>query len=102
MQPNLLLDPMPYRVEPASALLKAKPPSDQCYRAELKIDGYRLTIHIEATGVRIVTRGGHDWTERFPSIADEARQLGIASAILNGEAAVLDVQGRSDFGALQR
>jgi bifunctional non-homologous end joining protein LigD len=93
---------MPYRVEPALALLKAKPPSDQRYRAEVKIDGYRLAVHIEPTGVRIITRGGHDWTERFPAIADEARKLGVASAILDGEAAVLDDQGRSDFGALQR
>jgi bifunctional non-homologous end joining protein LigD len=101
-QPNLLLDPMPYRVEPALALLKATPPKDERYRAEVKIDGYRLAIHIEPTGVRIITRGGHDWTERFPAIADEARQLGVASAILDGEAAVLDEQGRSDFGALQQ
>jgi bifunctional non-homologous end joining protein LigD len=101
-QPNLLLDPMPYRVEPALALLKAKPPSDQRYRAEVKIDGYRLAVHIEPTGVRIITRGGHDWTHRFPAIADEARKLGVASAILDGEAAVLEDQGRSDFGALQR
>jgi hypothetical protein len=65
-QPNLLLDPMPYRVEHPLALLNAKPPRDQRYPAEVKIDGYRLAVHIEPTGVRIITRGGHDWTERLP------------------------------------
>ncbi|MCA1408434.1 non-homologous end-joining DNA ligase [Ensifer sp. IC3342] len=64
--------------------------------------GYRLAIHIESGRVRIITRGGYDWTERFPSIADDARRLAVKTAILDGEAVVLDEQGRSDFGMLQR
>ncbi len=68
----------------------------------MKFDGYRLAVHIEPGGVRILTRGGHDWTHRFPGIADAAKKLGIGSAILDGEAVVLDKTGRSDFGALQR
>jgi ATP-dependent DNA ligase len=51
--------------------------------------------------VRIITRGGHDWTHRFPAIADAARELGPATMILDGEAVVLDEQRRSDFGLLQ-
>ncbi|MFP3547150.1 non-homologous end-joining DNA ligase [Rhizobium sp. SIMBA_035] len=101
-QPNLLLDPMPDRIEPALALLKPKPPSDPRSIAEVKFDGYRGAIHIEPGGVRFLTRGGHDWIARFPAIADAARELGVASAILDGEAVVLDEQGRSDFSALQR
>ncbi|TCU32861.1 bifunctional non-homologous end joining protein LigD [Rhizobium azibense] len=53
-------------------------------------------------GVRIITRGGHDWTDRFPAIAKAAKKLDVATAILNGEAVVLDEQGRSDFGLLQQ
>ena len=102
-QPNLLLDPMPDRIEPALALLKPKPPGDARLIAEIKFDGYRGAIHIEPSGgVRFLTRGGHDWTERFPTIADAAHQMGVASVILDGEAVVLNKQGRSDFGALQR
>lgn len=101
-QPNLLLDPMPERVEPALALLKARPPNGRRYIAELKFDGHRLAIHIEPQGVRVITRGGHDWTARFPAIAEAAKRLGVASAILDGEAVVLDDQGRPDFGALQQ
>jgi len=69
---------------------------------EMKWDGYRLAVHIEPKGVRIITRGGHDWTHRFPTIAAAARDLGVATAILDGEAVVLNGEGRSDFGALQR
>ncbi|TAT77135.1 ATP-dependent DNA ligase [Rhizobium ruizarguesonis] len=76
-QPSLPLDPMPDRIEPCLALL-------------------------DHGSVRIITRGGHDWTDRFPTIAEAARKLGVGSAIIDGEAVVLDDQGRSDFGALQQ
>ena len=61
-----------------------------------------LAVHIEPKAVRIITRGGHDWTDRFPAIAAAAKELNVGTAILDGEAVVLDPQGRSDFGALQR
>jgi bifunctional non-homologous end joining protein LigD len=101
-QPNLPFDPMPDRVEPCLASLKTAPPTGTDWAYEIKWDGYRLAIHIEPKGVRIITRGGHDWTHRFPAIAAAARELGVGTAILDGEAVVLNAQGRSDFGALQR
>jgi bifunctional non-homologous end joining protein LigD len=101
-QPGLPLDPMPDRVEPCLALSKPKAPVGDRWLYEIKFDGYRLAIHIEPHRVRILTRGGHDWTHRFPGIAAAARELGVATAILDGEAVVLDDEGRPDFGALQR
>lgn len=83
------------------ALLVSKPPKGPEWVFEVKWDGYRLAVHIEPAGVRIITRGGHDWTHRFPSIAAAARKLG-GTMILDGESVVLDDQGRSDFGALQQ
>ncbi|OBY08343.1 ATP-dependent DNA ligase [Rhizobium leguminosarum bv. trifolii] len=101
-QPNLPLDLIPARIEPCLALLKAKPPKGDDWVFEIKWDGYRMAVHIEPTGVRILTRGGHDWTHRFPAIEQAAKQLPVATAILDGEAVVLDQQGRSDFGLLQQ
>jgi bifunctional non-homologous end joining protein LigD len=101
-QPNLPFDAMPGRVEPALALLRKKAPVGLEWAFEVKFDGYRLAVHIEPGGVRILTRGGHDWTSRFPTIAKAAKDLSVGSAILDGEAVVLDHQGRSDFGGLQR
>lgn len=100
-QPRLPFDPMPDRIEPCLALLAAKPPKGDDWAFEIKWDGYRLAIHVEPMMVRILTRGGHDWTTRFSGIAEAARDLGAATMILDGEAVVLDDQGRSDFGALQ-
>ncbi|MGO8068708.1 non-homologous end-joining DNA ligase [Rhizobium leguminosarum] len=101
-QPNLPLDPMPDRIEPCLALLKAKPPKGDDWVYEIKWDGYRLAVHIEPTGIRILTRGGHDWTHRFPAIKQAAMWLPVGTAILDGEAVVLDEQGRPDFGLLQQ
>jgi bifunctional non-homologous end joining protein LigD len=100
-QPRLPFDPMPDRVEPCLALSVSKPPRGPEWVYEMKWDGYRLAIHIEPQRVRILTRGGHDWTHRFPSVAEAAREIG-GTAILDGEAVVLDEVGRSDFGALQQ
>ncbi|RFB87203.1 ATP-dependent DNA ligase [Rhizobium leguminosarum bv. trifolii] len=101
-QAQLLLDPMPARVEPCLALLRPRPPKGDDWVYEIKWDGYRLAVHIEPTGVRILTRGGHDWTDRFPAILAEARRLSVSTAIMDGEAVVLDAAGRSDFGMLQQ
>jgi bifunctional non-homologous end joining protein LigD len=100
-QPRLPFDPMPARIDPCLAALAAKPPKGDQWSFEVKWDGYRLAVHIEPTGVHILTRGGHDWTDRFPAIARSARAIG-GTAIIDGEAVVLDEQGRPDFGALQQ
>jgi bifunctional non-homologous end joining protein LigD len=101
-QPNLPFDHMPDRVEPCLALLKPRPPKGPQWAFEVKWDGYRLAVHIEPTSVRILTRGGHDWTHRFPLIEAAARALPVTTAIVDGEAVVLDERGRSDFGLLQQ
>ncbi len=101
-QPQLAIDPMPERIEPALALLVKKPPSGHQWSYEVKWDGYRLAVHVEPKGVRIITRGGHDWTSYFPAIAAAAKHLGPAAMILDGEAVVLDAKGLPNFGLLQQ
>lgn len=102
-QPRLLLDPMPARVEPCLALLKSKPPKGPDWSYEIKWDGWRGAIHIEPSGVvRVLTKNGHDWSKRFPAVVDEAKRLGVASAILDGEIVCFDELGRSDFNLLQQ
>ncbi|ULR43638.1 non-homologous end-joining DNA ligase [Rhizobium sp. K102] len=101
-QHQLTLDPMPARIDPCLALLKPRPPKGRQWAFEVKWDGYRLAVHIEPKGVRILTRGGHDWTARFPAILAAAKRLSVSTAILDGEAVVFDELGRSDFGRLQQ
>ncbi len=40
-------------------------PSGSLWVHEVKHDGYRLMVRRTAHGVRIRTRNGYDWTDRF-------------------------------------
>lgn len=68
---------------------------------ELKLDGYRVLARLEGGDVRLITRGGHDWTERFPAVADALRGLPAEQALLDGEVVVRLPDGRTSFQALQ-
>jgi bifunctional non-homologous end joining protein LigD len=52
--------------------------------------------------VRLFTRRGHDWTERYPGIAAAAAKLRAKSFTLDGEAAVSGADGVAVFEALHR
>lgn len=92
--------PFPVFVPPCLATLADKPPAGSDWVHEVKLDGYRLQVHVVAGEVKVLTRKGEDWTSRFPSIASAAASLACSSAILDGEAVVLDPQGVSDFTML--
>jgi ATP-dependent DNA ligase len=66
---------------------------------EIKHDGYRLMVRRTSAGVRIRTRRGYDWTDRFPLIVEAASQLQVTSFVLDGEG-VIRPDGVSDFDAL--
>ena len=55
---------------------------------------------LERGQARVLTRNGHDWSERYPSIVRAAAELRCQSAIIDGEAVVQDANGASDFEAL--
>jgi ATP-dependent DNA ligase len=49
---------------------------------------------------RLVTRGGYNWTDRYPWIVQAALKNRIKQFVIDGEAVVLGVDGTSDFNAL--
>ena len=91
---------MPTLVEPCLLTPVDKAPSGERWWHEIKWDGYRLIAHVEGGSVRLLTRRGHDWTDRFPLIAAAMADLPVASAILDGEAVVEDDRGIPDHVAL--
>jgi len=52
---------------------------------EIKYDGYRLRLERDAERVRLITRGGYDWTKRFPWIVEAARKVRQKRFVLDGE-----------------
>jgi ATP-dependent DNA ligase len=47
-------------------------PASEGWFHEIKYDGYRLRIERDGKAVRLISRGGLDWTRRFPWIAEAA------------------------------
>ena len=67
---------------------------------EVKYDGYRLRLERDGKRVRLITRGGYNWTDRYPWIVEAARKVRQKRFVIDGEAVVLGVDGVSDFDAL--
>jgi bifunctional non-homologous end joining protein LigD len=95
-------DPFPEFIEPCLASLGADVPGGDRWLHEIKWDGYRLHVRVENGRVRLLTRRGLDWTERFPPIAAAAARLPFQTAYIDGEAIVENRVGIADFGALQQ
>jgi len=69
---------------------------------EIKHDGYRLIVRRDGETVRLFTRRGYDWTDRYPGIAVTASKLRAKSFTLDGEAVVCREDGVAIFDALHR
>jgi ATP-dependent DNA ligase len=65
---------------------------------ELKHDGYWLQIHVRDGRVRLFTMNGHNGTDRYPRIVEEAGRIKGAS-ILDAEVVCLDEKGMAEFKA---
>lgn len=86
---------------PQLATLVAAPPAGDEWVYEVKFDGFRMGLAIDATGARLLTRNGLDWSDRFPEIMAAARSLALTSGLLDGEVARLLPDGRTSFQGLQ-
>jgi bifunctional non-homologous end joining protein LigD len=78
---------------------KAVPASNDWLR-EIKFDGYRLRAERNGERVRLITRGGYNWTDRYPWIVESALKNRHRQFVIDGAAVVLRVDGIADFDAL--
>jgi len=93
--------PFPGAVDLELAKLVEHPPEGDDWLVEAKYDGYRVALALDAGRCRAYTRSHADWSDRFAPLARAVEALPAASAILDGEAIVLDSSGVSRFGLLQ-
>ncbi|SFP20305.1 bifunctional non-homologous end joining protein LigD [Bradyrhizobium sp. Ghvi] len=80
--------PLPGFIEPALASSIEKVPSGQRWIHEIKLDGYRVQVHLANERAKIFTRRGHDWTHRFKKVAHDAWRIKANSAVMDGEIVV--------------
>src|SRR5450755_730089 len=72
-------------IEPALATSIGKVPNGERWVHEIKFDGYRVQVHLRDAAVKVFTRRGNDWTNRFRKIAADAWHIHAGSAIIDGE-----------------
>jgi bifunctional non-homologous end joining protein LigD len=92
---------LPPFVEPQLATYVEGPPPGADWVHEIKYDGYRAVASVADGKVVIRTRTGLDWTDRFRHLVPALADLPCDAALLDGEIAVADAKGHTDFGALQ-
>jgi bifunctional non-homologous end joining protein LigD len=80
--------------------LGTKAPARPDWIHEIKYDGYRMMVVRENDRVRLITRNGADWTNRYPWIVEAALKNRQKHFVVDGEAVVLGVDGIADFNAL--
>jgi bifunctional non-homologous end joining protein LigD len=68
---------------------------------ELKLDGYRMQAHLSNGRVKLYTRSGLDWTQRFVGVAADIGRLPAKALVVDGEIISTDPDGRPNFSALQ-
>jgi ATP-dependent DNA ligase len=86
--------------EPCIPTPGTKVPAGADWIHEIKHDGYRLIVQREGKRVRLFTRNGHDWSDRYPLITEAALRNRMSPYVIDGEAVLLGVDGRSDFNGL--
>ncbi|RDJ22296.1 DNA ligase D [Bosea caraganae] len=93
---------LPAFVKPCLATLEEKPPTGETWLHEVKFDGYRTQARIEDGKVKLLTRTGLDWTNRFgKAIPSAFGALPCDAALIDGEIVVLGENGISSFSHLQ-
>ena len=88
-------------IEPALATSIEKVPAGERWIHEIKFDGYRVQVHLRDAAVKVFTRRGNDWTNRFRKVAADAWNINAGSAIIDGEVVVPADDGTTDFSVLQ-
>jgi bifunctional non-homologous end joining protein LigD len=92
---------MPARLAPMLATPSDRPFSDPHWLFEIKWDGVRALAWIENGKLTLRARSGADITSQYPELHGLPAAFSGQQAILDGEIAVLDSRGRSDFEKLQ-
>jgi len=87
-------------IEPCLPSPADKPPSGTNWIHEIKHDGYRLMARRDPVGIRLITRRGNDWTQRYPLVVEAVNHLKVRSCLIDGEAVCCDDRALTIFKVL--
>ncbi len=88
--------------EPQLATLVDDVPAGNGWMHEIKFDGYRALVACAGEKVKVYTRKGLDWSDKFGPLVESFRALDLPSCLIDGEIVAYDKQGNPDFSSLQQ
>ncbi|MCW3064106.1 MAG: ligase [Solirubrobacterales bacterium] len=94
-------EPLPDDLRPMMARLGGLPRDERDYAFEVKWDGVRALVWVESGRVLMKSRTGRDITMQYPELRALGPELGARPALLDGEIAALDAEGKPSFERLQ-
>ncbi len=88
--------------KPQLATLVDDVPTGNGWMHEIKFDGYRAMVAAKGAEVRVYTRSGKDWTDKFGPLVDTIAKLDLPACLIDGEIVATDLKGNPDFSTLQQ
>src|SRR5690348_5035426 len=92
---------MPAAIEPMKAAIGDRPPKGEDWLFEIKWDGVRAIAFIANEEVQLQSRTGNRCERQYPELAVLPHHVAAEAAVLDGEIAVLDAKGVSQFHLIQ-
>jgi bifunctional non-homologous end joining protein LigD len=93
--------PCPKFIEPCKPTLRPNLPEGAKRLYEIKFDGYRAQLHKRGNKVTIYTSSGLDWSDKFATLCDAARDISATDLVLDGEIVAPNDHGVPDFHSLR-
>jgi bifunctional non-homologous end joining protein LigD len=94
------LKPPKFRPPQLATLVDAVPAGNG-WMHEIKFDGYRALVACAGGEVRVYTRSGKDWSDKFVPLAARFAALDLPPCLIDGEIVAYDAHGNPDFSSLQ-
>ena len=91
----------PRWVKPQLTRLVDKAPLGNDWLHEIKYDGYRIHARLDGGQVKLLTRTGLDWSNRYRRTIKALGKLRVKSAYSDGELCALNADGVPTFSRLQ-
>jgi ATP-dependent DNA ligase len=89
-------------IEPCLPSPADRTPSGSNWIHEIKHDGFRLMARRDPVGIRLITRRGNDWTQRYPLAVEAVNHLKVRSCLIDGEVVCCDEQEMTSFQLLRQ
>jgi ATP dependent DNA ligase domain len=91
---------LPEWIRPQLTQLVDAAPDGNQWLHEIKYDGFRMHARLDHGDVRLLTRNGLDWTNKYPQIAAAVAALPARQAYLDGELCGVRPDGITSFSMI--